>query len=249
MDRIHGRNPRQRIQHTYSQSNPRLIIGDICPATPVEGLLPEQLIARTQALENEIRMSKQRHEETLQKFKSSSKVWKEGTKRLGTSAPANAAKDALATRVDGVAAAAKDAESAVSNAMAQPTMNADQVEEINRQVLAECGIPNARIRAVQKVRPVGKHIEYQPAKKSVIAPPGPPVVHRHPVRDAIVPSPVQEAESPEPTNENESEVVDEDGLANEAFEAMEAMEFDTGGFDYDSENHDSNGMTMDMGVD
>jgi hypothetical protein len=42
-----------------------------------------------------------------------------------------------------------------------------------------------------------------------------------------------------------------DGHANEAFEAMEAMEFDANAeFDYDSENHGNNDdIAMDMGVD
>jgi Fungal domain of unknown function (DUF1750) len=207
----------------------------------LEGLRPEILTARTQALENEIRTSKQRHEENLHKFKTSCKVWKEGTKDL-TMTP-NPIQDVLATRVDGVAAAAKDAESAVSLAMTQASTTAE-VEEINRAVLAQCGIPNAKIRKVQRVRPVGKHIEYQPAKKHVTVPPRPSVV-RSPAKP-VAPPPVEDNSAVE-VNEMESEM-GEDGHANEAFEAMEAMGFDAdaefGGL---SENHDD--MAMDMGVD
>lgn len=218
--------------------------GDIIPPqSPLEGLRPEILTARTQALENEIRMSKQRHEENLQKFKSSCKVWKEGTKKLTMTS--NPIQDVLAGRVDGVAAAAKDAESAVSLAMTQAS-SAAEVEEINRQVLEQCGIPNARIRKVQKVRPVGKHIEYQPAKKHITAPPGPSAV-RSPAKPLAPPAPVEDTSPPvEQTNEMESEM-GEDGHANEAFEAMEAM-----GFDADAEfgelSEDTD-MAMDMGVD
>ena len=114
-------------------------------------------------------LSKQRHEENLQKFKSSCKVWKDGTKNLSMSSN-NPVQDVMAVRVDGVAAAAKDAESAVSLAMTQRS-HSNEIEEINQQVLAESGIPNAKIRKVQKVRPIGKHIEFQPAKRPV-APPG-----------------------------------------------------------------------------
>jgi hypothetical protein len=194
------------------------------------------LTARTQTFETDIRISKQRHEDTLARFKSSCKLWKEGTKKLAMTA--NPIQDVMAARVDGVAAAAKEAESAVSLAMStQP----DDFEEINRQILAESGIPGAHIRKVRRVRPVGKHIEFVPATKIVTAPPGPPQP-RSPVRQAGQPidPPVLEAEV-------ESEV-DEDGHAEEAFEAMEAMEFNEldEEFGYDSENH---GGTMDMGVD
>jgi hypothetical protein len=199
------------------------------------------LTARTQALENEIRASKQRHEENLHKFKTSCKVWKEGTKRL-TMNP-NPIQDILATRVDGVAAAAKDAESAVSLAMTQAS-STEEVEEINREVLAQCGVPNARIRKIQRVRPVGKHIEYQPAKKHVTAPPRPSVV-RSPAKP-VAPALVEDKSAVE-VNQMELEIGD-DGHANEAFEAMEAMGFDADAeFGSLSENHDD--MTMDMGVD
>jgi hypothetical protein len=156
----------------------------------------------------------------------------------------NPIQDVLAGRVDGVAAAAKDAESAVSLAMTQSS-SAAEVEEINRQVLEQCGIPNARIRKVQKVRPVGKHIEYQPAKKHVTAPPGPSVV-RSPAKPVVPPT--AEDNSPvEPGTEMESEM-GEDGHANEAFEALEAMGFDADAeFGALSENNDD--MAMDMGVD
>ena len=219
-----------------------LILGDIiAPQSPLEGLRPEMLTARTQALENEIRASKQRHEENLHKFKTSCKVWKEGTKRL-TMNP-NPIQDILATRVDGVAAAAKDAESAVSLAMTQAS-STEEVEEINREVLAQCGVPNARIRKIQRVRPVGKHIEYQPAKKHVTAPPRPSVV-RSPAKP-VAPALVEDKSAVE-VNQMELEIGD-DGHANEAFEAMEAMGFDADAeFGSLSENHDD--MTMDMGVD
>ena len=51
--------------------------------------------------------------------------------------------------------------------------------------------------------------------------------------------------------EEEETGVSVDGHANEAFEAMEAMEFDANAeFDYDSENHGNNDdIAMDMGVD
>jgi hypothetical protein len=206
----------------------------------VEGLRPEALIARTQTLENEIRMAKQRHDETLQKFKSSCKVWKDGTKKLAMTS--NPIQDVMAARLDGVAAAAKDAESAVSLAMTQPS-HSDEIEEINREVLLESGIPHARIRKIQRVRPVGKHIEYQPAKKNVTAPPRPSIVQTT-IKNVV---PLIAEDSPvEPEVDMEYELADEDGHANEAFEAMEAMEFDVSAdFDYDSENH----AAMDMGVD
>jgi len=208
----------------------------------LEGLRPEILTARTQALENEIRASKQRHEENLQKFKSSCQVWKEGTKRLTMTS--NPIQDVLSGRVDGVAAAAKDAESAVSIAMTQAS-SAAEVEEINREVLAQCGIPNARIRKVQRVRPVGKHIEYQPAKKQVTVPPGLSVA-RSPAKPAVPPA-AEDTSPAEPVAEMESEM-GEDGHANEAFEAMEAMGFDADAeFGALSENNDD--MAMDMGVD
>src|SRR6202011_3815352 len=142
------------------------------PPSPVENLRPEMLITRTQTCENDIRVSKQRHEDTLNRFKTSCKLWKEGTKKLAMTA--NPIQDVMAARVDGVAAAAKDAESAVSLAMTE-TSQADEIEEINRQILAQSGIPGVHIRPVRRVRPVGKHIEYEPARKNVTAPPGPPI--------------------------------------------------------------------------
>src|SRR5271169_1065248 len=97
-------------------------LGDILlPPGPLDGIRPEMLAERTQSLENEIKLSKQRHEENLQKFKSSCKLWKDGTRKLAMSyIPTTTAPnpDNLAT---GVAAAAKDAESAVSLAMTQPS--------------------------------------------------------------------------------------------------------------------------------
>jgi hypothetical protein len=225
-----------------------VFLGDIIPP-PVDASRPEVLIARTQALENEIRISKQRHEETLQKFKSSCKVWKEGTKKLtlNLSSSSTAVQDGTANRVDGVAAAAKEAESAVSVAMTQP-FHSEEIDEINRRVLAECGIPNVKIRPVRKVRPVGKHIEFEPARKMVPVQPGPSLT-RSLVKDAVTPS-TEENTPAEGGVDVESDVLEEDGHANEAFEAMEAMEFDAGAeFDYDSENHGTNDMGMDMGVD
>jgi hypothetical protein len=230
-------------------SNPILMVGDILPPpSPLEGLRPEVLVARTQALENDIRVSKQQHEETLQKFKSSCKVWKDGSKKLAMTS--NVTQDLMAARVDGVAAAAKDADSAVSLALTQSS-STDEVEEINRQVLADSGIPHARIRKVQKVRPVGKHIEYEPAKKNVTAPPGPTVIRSPSKPMEEVAEPVVPQETATAGVEVEMESVDgADGHANEAFEAMEAMDFDaTAEFDYDSENHGSNDVGMDMGVD
>jgi hypothetical protein len=153
----------------------------------------------------------------------------------------NPIQDVMAARVDGVAAAAKEAESAVSLAMsAQP----DDFEEINRQILAQSGIPGAHIRKVPRVRPVGKHIEFVPATKIMTAPPGPPPP-KSPVRMAG-----QHVDPPVLEGEVGSEV-DGDGHAEEAFEAMEAMDFneldeELGEYGYESENH---GDTMDMGVD
>lgn len=227
-----------------------MFLGDILPPPgPLQtlGFDPKELPERVQALENDIRISKQRHEENLRKFKSSCKVWKDGTKKLSMTSN-NPVQDAMSIRVDGVAAAAKDAESAVSLAMTQPSHSND-VEEINQQVLAESGIPNAEIRKVQKVRPVGKHIEFQPAKRH-IAPPG-RSLPRSPVKNNV-PEPVVQDELAVPPAEveMESEVGEEDGHANEAFEAMEAMDFDADvEFDYDSENHGNDDLAMDLGVD
>jgi hypothetical protein len=206
------------------------------------------LAARTQSLENEIKLSKQRHEETLQKFKSSCKLWKDGTRKLSMSyVPTTATNnpDNLAT---GVAAAAKDAESAVSLAMTQPS-HLVEIEEINRQVLLASNIPHAKIRKVQRVRPVGKHIEFEPVKKVVMQH---VVQQRSPIKEIVTSAeetPV--AESKMGMDEEEETGVSVDGHANEAFEAMEAMEFDANAeFDYDSENHGNNDdITMDMGVD
>ena len=227
----------------------KLILGDIVPPPPPD-LRPETLIARIQTLENEIKQIKQRHEETLKKFKSTSKVWREGTKRLAMTA--NPVQDVMAIRVDGVAAAAKDAESAVALEMTQPS-HATEIEQINKQVLAECGIPNARIRVVEKVRPVGKPIHEQlPIKTFPAQPPGPISIHAPQSTGKPVPPSAQEQAPVEAQIEQEvdldSEIMDEDGHANEAFEAMEAMEFNAS-FDYDSENHGNNDMTLDMGVD
>ena len=227
------------------------MLGDILPPPgPLQalGFDPKELPERVQALENDIRISKQRHEENLQKFKSSCKVWKDGTKNLSMTS-SNPIQDVMSIRVDGVAAAAKDAESAVSLAMTQPSYS-NEIEQINQQVLAESGIPNAKIRKVQKVRPVGKHIEFQPVKRPV-APPG-RSLPRSPVKNNV-PEPIIEQDEraiPAVEVEMESDVGEEDGHANEAFEAMEAMEFDANvEFDSDSENHGNNDMAMDMGVD
>jgi len=148
-------------------------------------------------------------------------------------------------RIDGVAAAAKDAESIVSLAMTQSTSSLEQIDEINRQVLANTGIPNLRIRKAEKCRPVGKHIEYKPAEKHVVARPG--SAHQSPLRQP----PAQETTpAPAEVHEEEEEEVVQNGHANEAFEAMEAMEFDADAeFGFDSENQTGNDMAMDMGVD
>ena len=72
-----------------------------------------------------------------------------------------------------------------------------------------------------------------------------------PVKNNVPELVVQEARAvPAPEVEMESEVGEEDGHANEAFEAMEAMDFDANvEFDYDSENHGNNDLEMDIGVD
>jgi hypothetical protein len=157
----------------------------------------------------------------------------------------NPLQDVLSIRVDGVAAAAKDAESAISLAMKQPSHSND-IEEINRRVLSESGIPHAKIRKAQKVRPVGKHIEFEPARK--------PITQQTPslARSGIKNVPEPNGEELTPVDvEIESEGADEeDGHANEAFEAMEAMDFHAiAEFDYDSENHGTNDLAMDIGVD
>lgn len=233
-----------------------IVVGDILPPPgPAHGLDIKELTEKTQSLENEIRVSKQRHEEMLNKFKSSCKVWKDGTKKLSiTSTTTNNIPIQDGRGVDGVAAAAKDAESTISQAMiTQPTSHTAEIEEINNQVLKESGIPNAKIRKAQKCRPVGKHIEYQPAKKPAVSGPSSSMQRSH-VKN-VPEQPVVEKEETPPGREieMESEVVDEedeDGLANEAFEAMEAMDFDPSAeFDYDSENHGNNDLAMDMGVD
>ena len=225
-------------------------IGDILPPPgPLDGIRPEMLTARNKALEDEIKQSKQRHEETLQKFKSSCKIWKDGTRKLAMSHfPITASNTNADLGATGVAAAAKDAESAVSLAMTQPS-HLSEIEEINRQVLLSSGIPHAKIRNVQRVRPVGKHVEFEPVKK---------VVYQQQVmqqRSSVKEIVTSTEETPAPENEigidDEEEVgVSVDGHANEAFEAMEAMEFDANAeFDYDSENHGNNEMTMDMSLD
>ena len=163
-------------------------------------------------------------------------------------------------RVDtGVAAAAKEAESAVSQEMTQssPSHSLKEIEEINQQVLKDSGIPNARIRKLQKVRAVGKHIEYQPARRPAVSVTRSSMLHqRSPVKNVIEPvvedeevmsRGEREIEMDEDEDEDDGEV---DGHANEAFEAMEAMDFDADGdFDFDSENHENNDLAMNMGVD
>ena len=79
---------------------------------------------------------------------------------------------------------------------------------------------------------------------------------RSPVKEVVTSAeetPVSDKEMGMGMDEEEEEEetgVSVDGHANEAFEAMEAMEFDaTAEFDYDSENHGNNDLTMDMGVD
>jgi len=234
-------------------------LGDILPpAGPLDGIRPEMLTARIQSLEHELKLSKQHHEENLQKFKSSCKVWKDGTRKLamstappGTTTTTTINPDVGAT---GVAAAAKDAESAVSLAMTQPS-HVDEIEEINKRVLLDSGIPHAKIRTAQRVRPVGKHIEFEPVKKVVLQ--QGVQQQRSPVKEVVTSAeetPVPEKEMgmgmDEEEEEEEENGVSVDGHANEAFEAMEAMEFDpTAEFDYDSENHGNNDITMDLGVD
>lgn len=76
---------------------------------------------------------------------------------------------------------------------------------------------------------------------------------RSPVKEVVTSAeetPVSDKEMGMDEEEEEETGVSVDGHANEAFEAMEAMEFDaTAEFDYDSENHGNNDLTMDMGVD
>ena len=129
-----------------------------------------------------------------------------------------------------------------------------EIEEINKQVLLQSGIPNAIIRKIQKVRPVGKHIEFKPTQKPYFP-------------QRVIPtnqaktfeSPVFVVEEMNPVHGSgtgtgaatgeidmaESEVSDEDGHANEAFEAIEAMDFDaSAAFDYDSEHHGRNDLAI-----
>lgn len=236
-------------------------VGDIVPPPgPLDGVRPEVLIARTQTLEAEIKASKQHHEETLEKFKTTAKAWKDGIKKLSMNAspPNSPIQEHMlggAPRVDGVAAAAKDAETAVSLAMSQSTSSLAQVEEINTQILIDTGIPHIRIRKVEKCRPVGKHIEFEPAKKHVIARPG--SSNQSPMTQVSLPvvespaAPVgEEIQRRAREDEDEEDEQVQNGHASEAFEAMEAMEFDADAeFGFDSENHAGNDMAMDMGVD
>ena len=168
------------------------------------------------------------------------------------------------TRIDGVAAAAKDAETTVSLAMTQSTSSLEEVEELNRNVLIATGVPDIRVRKYEKCRPVGDHIEFRPAEKHVVARPG--SSHQSPMRQQMQPlaqqspapdpaPPAVEQERPEPIRQPQVEMEEEEdtvqnGHANEAFEAMEAMEFDANAeFGFDSENHNDTEMVMDMGVD
>jgi len=238
--------------------------GDIvAPQAPAMSLREEDLRTRIASLESDIRTSKQRHDDLVQKFKSSCQVWKEGTKRLALTLPAT-----QVPRLDGIAGTAKDAESSVSAEIHSATQSAAQLEEINAQVLQDSGIPNARIRPVKKFRSVGKHIEFEPVKRVPPKPPVPPaatamlqksppmVANEEPaeaMRDEMV---VSESDVMMREEEGMGEVLEEeevvDGHANEAFEAMEAMDFDaSANFDFDEENQVGNGddLAMDIGVD
>ena len=80
------------------------------------------------------------------------------------------------------------------------------------------------------------------------------VQQRSPIKEIVTSAeetPVAESKMGMEEEEEEETGVSVDGHANEAFEAMEAMEFDANAeFDYDSENHGNNDdITMDMGVD
>ena len=238
--------------------------GDIvAPQGPAMNLREEDLRTRIASLESDLRTSKQRHDDLVQKFKSSCQVWKEGTKRLALTLPAT-----QVPRLDGIAGTAKDAESSVSAEIHSATQSAAQLEEINAQVLQDSGIPNARIRPVKKFRSVGKHIEFEPVKRVPPKPPVPPaatamlqksppmVANEEPaeaMRDEMV---VSEVDVMMREEEGMGEVLEEeevvDGHANEAFEAMEAMDFDaSANFDFDEENQVGNGddLAMDIGVD
>ena len=225
-------------------------------------LREEDLRARIASLESDLRTNKQRHDDLVQKFKSSCQIWKEGTKKLALALPATAV-----PRLDGIAGAAKDAESSVSAEIHSPTQSLSQLEEINAQVLLESGIPDARIRPVKKFRTVGKHIEFEPVKRVPAKPPAPlavmamlqkspaMVAKEEPVeamRDEVV---VPEVDVMLGEEEGVGEVLEDeevvDGHANEAFEAMEAMDFDASAeFDFDEDNQIGNGddLTMDLGV-
>jgi hypothetical protein len=172
------------------------------------------LVLRTHAIEDEIAQLKARHEETLQKFKSTAQVWKDGIQKLSLSQPGQDM-----GRVDSVASTAKDAVSAISAEMTSPAID---VEQINQQVLSTTGDPSIQIRAAAKVRPVGKHIAYEPARRDITSQPG----QRSPPHRTML-----------PMEDSSMQEDSEDGHANEAFETMEAMEFDVStDYGYDSEN-------------
>jgi hypothetical protein len=152
--------------------------------------------------------------------------------------------DVLAPRVDGVAAVAKDAEAAIFYEITQSSQSVD-FDEINREVLAESGIPHATVKPVKRVNPIGKHIEFEPVRRPI------PVQVRPSFRSTPIKEPVMESfensTEVQPALGLESEEGDSDGQANEAFEAMEAMDFGTE-FDFDS-NQEGDDLGLDMGVD
>jgi hypothetical protein len=220
-----------------------LFLGDIRPPQgPMQGLSEQDLRTRIQALESDLRTTRTTHEENILKFRNSCQIWKDATRKLALPHPP--ATEGT-NRLDGIAGTAKDAETAIATALHSEEPDVD-VERVNAEVLAAAGVDGLRVRGQKKYRSVGKHIPYEPVRR---APPKPQI--KSPEKP---PEPAPEAlQVPE---EVLLEVVDEEGVgvghANEAFEAMEAMEFDNefdAQFELGDEEVGGDDLAMDMGVD
>jgi hypothetical protein len=251
------------------------------PQGPTMNLREEDLRTRIAILESDLRTSKSRHDDLITKFKSSCQIWKEGTRKLALTTPSPhqfshsepSAAGGDVPRLDGIAGTAKDAETSVSSEIQARAgrLSPLQIEEINAEVLRKSGISNPRIRVVKTFRSVGKHIEFEPVKRVAAKPPPAPMVatvmQTSPPKEVSEPGSQQQEEGEGVLSETAEEgvvgedvVVGEDGMeeeelvdghANEAFEAMEAMDFDASAdFDFDEENQVGNeDLTMDIGED
>lgn len=212
------------------------------PPGPTHGLSEQDLRTRVQALEADLRTTRTTHEENVVKFRNSCHIWKEATRKLALPHPPATEG---ANRLDGIAGTAREAETAIATALLSEEPDVD-VEGVNAEVLAAAGVDGLRVRGQKKFRSVGKHIAYEPVRR---APPKPQI--KSPEKP---PEPVPEVQVPEEVLLEE--VPDEEGVgvdhANEAFEAMEAMEFDNE-FDAQFELGDGevggDDLAMDMGVD